>query len=103
MTHILYDIFCTPIFCKHKWDFWHVKLRCDHKKTLDGTILHNTIRKCSKCSKQQQLRMIPGNVHWRESNYKLPTNTNIIYSWVNVYGKKNKSEIRENTIDEILS
>lgn len=98
----LYIIY-NNITHKHQWEYWDIKLHCDHRKTLDGRILHNNIKKCVTCDKQQQLQMVPGKFRWKESYYKLPTHTNIIKVKVNVYGMKNKSEVRDQTIDNILS
>lgn len=102
MFSLIKHLFNISIFCRHQWEYWDVKLRCDHKKTIDGTILNNNIRKCSKCNKQEQLQMIPKNFRWIENYTKLPTDTKLIETWVNVYGKKNKAELREDKINSII-
>lgn len=99
----IYYTFIHNLFHKHNWEYWDVKLKCNDKKTLDGTILYNNIRRCNTCQKQMQLKMTPGNFRWKETFYKLPTNTNVIEAQVNLIGSINKQQIRDNKIDDILS
>lgn len=91
-----------PYLCNHNWEYWHVKLRCDHHKSINNNILNNNIRKCSTCQKQQRHKMTPGNCGWVYSTQNLPTDTRTIEQWVNVIGKKNKHQIREERINKIL-
>lgn len=106
---VIYSILKTyieifkPYLCNHKWEYWHIKMRCGHYKHIDGNVHHNNIRKCSTCEKQQRLKMTPGNSRWIESYIKLSPDVKIIEQWVNVIGKKNKHQLREERIDKILN
>lgn len=104
MFSLFYNIFdiSKPLFCSHNWEYWHVKLRCDHHKGIDGNMLHNNIRKCSKCSKQQIYRLIPKDNRWVDNFSSLPKEKTVEL-WVNVLGKKNKHQIRGEKLSKLIN
>lgn len=98
---LFYDIYSQNkhLLCSHEWEYWHMKLRCDHHH-IDGRILHNNIRRCTKCSKQQSYKMVPN--RWVENSTKLPRNDKFVEVWVNVLGKKNKFQDRNDKLNSLL-
>ena len=95
------------IICKHNWVYWHTRYRIVDKKShisyLDGKINYNQIRECSKCNKQQTLKLGFRNPGWYTSYRELDINKPIIDMYLKVAGSETKSEKRDRLINKILN
>ena len=100
LIHSMYLTY-KPFLCSHDWEYWHAKLICDHHR-INGTILNNNIRRCDKCGRQQFYRLVPKNNGWVNNSLDLPKDSKYVEMFVNVLGKRNRAQIREDKLNKLI-
>ena len=95
--------FLKKLFCDHVYQTWDMRMVCENDKRFDGNIIKDRYRKCVKCGRCQELKMIPRDFKWVKSYQHLPSNKNIIDVEIILYGQETKRQKRDRIIRDILS